>query len=58
MPKPAIGKKRVLLDEDGDPEDYEQIEYYNSSLESVDSAIKDYLENDGAIEDLLNALPA
>lgn len=54
----TITLERVLLDEDGDPEDYEQVGYYDSSLESINSAISDYLENDGAIEDLFNTLPA
>ena len=54
----TITLERVILDEDDDPEDYEQIGYYDSSLESIESAINDYLENDGAIEDLLSALPA
>lgn len=54
----TITLERVLLDEDGDPEDYEQVGYYDGSLESIESAISDYLENDGAIEDLVNALPA
>ena len=54
----TITLERVILDEEGDPEGYEQIGYYDSSLESIDSAIKDYLENDGAIEDLLSTLPA
>ena len=46
------------LDDDGDPEDYEQLSYYDSSLESLESAINDYLENDGTMEDLINSLPA
>lgn len=54
----TITLERVILDEEGEPEDYEQTGYYDSSLESIDSAIKDYLEKDGAIEDLLSTLPA
>lgn len=54
----TITLERVILDDDGDAEDYEQVGYYDSGLESLESAIRDYLENDGAIEDLVNSLPA
>jgi len=54
----TITLERVLLDENGDPEDYEQVGYYDNSLESVASAIEDYLENQGSMEDLTNSLPA
>ena len=54
----TITLERVLLDEDGDPEEYEQVGYYDNSLVSVASAIKDYLENQGSMEDLTNSLPA
>ena len=54
----SITLERVILDDDGDPEDYEQLSYYDSSLESLESAINDYLENDGTMEDLINSLPA
>lgn len=54
----TITLERVTLDQDGDPEDYEQVGYYDSCLESIESAIREYLENDGALEDLVNALPA
>jgi hypothetical protein len=54
----TITLEKVMLDEDGDPEDYEQISYYESSLDAVASAIRDYLENDGKIEDIENSLPS
>jgi len=54
----TITLEKVILDEDGDPEDYEQISYYDSSFDAVGSAIRDYLANDGKIEDIENSLPS
>ena len=54
----TITLERVILDDDGDPEGYEQVGYYDSSLGSVESAIREYLDNDGDIEDLVSSLPA
>ena len=48
----------MILDDNGDPEAYEQVGYYDSSLGSVESAIREYLDNDGDIEDLVSSLPA
>ena len=52
----TITLEKVVLDEDGDPDDYEQLGYYDNSIESVESAIQDYLANDGLIGDLESSL--
>lgn len=54
----AITLEKVALDEDGDPDDYEQLGYYDNSIGSVESAIEDYLANDGLIGDLESSLPS